>query len=90
MSVDSTIHTPHNPTGSLTRRSPLLRLGLVLFGAAGLADLFYHSLEAAGLHGWMAQLETLVGHEAYPVHVLLVIGMMLIWLGIMLPGEARR
>ena len=61
----------------------LLSAGLVIFAAAGLLDLSYHTLEAMSLHAATMALETIVGEDAYPVHVVLFIGMALILLGVL-------
>ena len=50
---------------------------------AGTLDLFYHTLEALALHDAVARLEIVVGADAYPVHVLLFAGMVVIILGIL-------
>lgn len=60
----------------------LLRAGLILFAVAGSLDLLYHTVEAIGLHAATMALETIVGEDAYSVHVVLFIGMVLIMLGI--------
>jgi hypothetical protein len=60
----------------------LLRAGLILFAVAGSLDLLYHTLEAMAWRAATMALETIVGEDAYPVHVMLFIGMVLILLGI--------
>ena len=60
-----------------------LRAGLVIFAVAGSLDLSYHTLEAIGVHAATMALETIVGEDAYPVHVVLFIGMVLILLGVL-------
>jgi hypothetical protein len=60
----------------------VLRIGLVIFSVAGSLDLLYHTLEAVGLRTGMVMLEKVVGRDAYPVHVLLFIGMVVMVLGI--------
>ena len=72
-----------NPLKSHSRMPIPVRAGLVLFFSAAALDLFYHTLEALALHDAVARLETVVGADAYPVHVLLFIGMVVIVLGIL-------
>ena len=61
----------------------LLRAGLIMFAVAGSLDLLFHTLEAMALRAATMVLETIVGEDVYPVHVLLFIGMVLILLGVL-------
>lgn len=85
--TDSASGAGHAAWRPFSRMSAMLKAGLMLFGAAGLTDLAYHSVEAAGLHDWTGRMETVVGQDAYPIHVLLFLGMLLIWVGIMAGGR---
>ncbi len=64
-----------------TQLPMVLRAGLVIFSSAGCLDLLYHTFEAAGLRDWVEALERYIGPDAYLVHVLLFIGMVVMWLG---------
>ena len=61
----------------------LLRAGIIIFAMAGSLDLLYHTLEAMALRAATMALETVLGEDVYPVHVLLFIGMVLILLGVL-------
>lgn len=60
----------------------LLQFGLVVFTVASGLDLLYHTTEGLGWTSVTAALDVALGQDAYPVHVLMFAGMVLILLGV--------